>query len=104
MTAEDEDRRDDDQDAPERQGRTEADRDADDERVKQRGQDDPDTPGVADARPGRQDIGETHMPSDYHQAVKERPVEVKLPETPDLSEDGSEESREDADGEDKAGD
>ena len=27
------------------------------------------------------------MPSDYHEAVAERPVEVSLPETPDLSED-----------------
>ncbi len=44
------------------------------------------------------------MPSDYHQAVKERPVEVNLPETPDLSEDGPEEDGEDPDGEDKAGD
>ena len=31
------------------------------------------------------------MPSDYHRAVAERPVEVNLPETPDLSEDADSE-------------
>lgn len=48
---------------------------------------DDDTPGVTGARPGREDIGEAHLPSDYHEAVARRPVEVNLPPTPDLSED-----------------
>jgi hypothetical protein len=46
-----------------------------------------DRTGNDEKRLSADDIDEAHMPSDYHEAVAQRPVEVKLPETPDLSED-----------------
>jgi hypothetical protein len=60
--------------------------------------DDPETSDMKDPRPGSDDIGEAQMPSDYHEAVARRPVEVRLPETPDLSEDGERSDAEDGTG------
>lgn len=90
MTAEDDEARDEESTETRTEDRDDRD-ERDDERVKADDKYDADTPGVTDARPGRDDIGES-MPSDYHQAVADRPVEVKLPETPDLSEDSSDRS------------